>query len=330
MRKWDCVGVDVGSKALVVAMDRGRGVRMSEFSNDSAGHGKLCRKLTKGGRRARVCLESTGIYGLDLALSLHRARGVEVMVANPRAIHDFGRAQFQRTKTDVTDARVILEYGKAMPFRRWEPPPREILDLRGISRRITSLSNSMTRERNRLHAAKGERELTGVIAEDIRAQLGHLKESIERLSGEALEMVERVPELKRRYELLASVRGIGSTSAIRILSELSVLPEDMTARQWVAHAGLDPTKYESGTSVHRRPRISRTGNSRLRSALYMPALVAVRQEPRIKAFYDKLIQAGKKPMQALVAVMRKLLHAIHGMFTHDEEFCGEKFYALAP
>jgi transposase len=102
----------------------------------------------------------------------------------------------------------------------------------------------------------------------------------------------------------------------------------MTARQWVAHAGLDPRHYESGTSVHKRSRISRAGNRRLRWALYMPALVAARQEPRIKAFYEKLIQAGKKPMQALVAVMRKLLHAIHGMFTHDEQFRGEKFYAL--
>jgi transposase len=151
---------------------------------------------------------------------------------------------------------------------------------------------------------------------------------MERLSGEALEVIERVPALKRRYELLISVRGIGRTSAIRILSELAVLPEDMTARQWVAHAGIDPTHYESGTSVYKRSRISRTGNRRLRCALYMPALVAVRQEPRIRAFYEKLIQAGKRPMQALVAVMRKLLHAIHGMFSHDEQFRGEKFYAL--
>ncbi len=328
MRKPDSVGIDVSAKTLVVAIDRGRGVRMREYSNDSVGHGKLCRVLRKGGRRARVCLESTGIYGLDLSFALHRARGIEVMVANPRAIHDFGKAQFQRTKTDVTDARVILEYAKAMPFRRWQPPPQEILDLRGISRRITSLSNSMTRERNRLHAAEGQSELTDVIAEDIRVQLRHLAESIESLNGEALEVIERVPALKRRYELLISVRGIGTTSAIRILSELAVLPEDMTARQWVAHAGIDPIHYESGTSVHKRSRISRTGNRRLRCALYMPALVAVRQEPRIKAFYEKLIQAGKRPMQALVAVMRKLLHAIHGMFSHDEQFRGEKFYAL--
>jgi transposase len=328
MRKLDSVGIDVSAKTLVVAIDRGRGARMSEFSNDSGGHQRLCLTLTKGGRRARVCLESTGIYGLDLAFALHRASCIEVMVANPRAIHDFGRAKFVRTKTDVTDARVILEYVKAMPFRPWQPPPQEILDLRGISRRITSLSNSVTRERNRLHAAEGQSELTGVIADDIRCQLRYLAESMESLSREALDVIESVPALKRRYELLISVRGIGTTSAIRILSELAVLPDDMTARQWVAHAGLDPRHYESGTSVHKRSRISRAGNRRLRWALYMPALVAARQEPRIKAFYEKLIQAGKKPMQALVAVMRKLLHAIHGMFTHDEQFRGEKFYAL--
>lgn len=330
MRKPDPVGIDVSGKSLVVAIDRGRGARQCEFGNDGAGHRRLCRFLTKGGRRARVCLEATGIYGLDLAFALHRAEGIEVMVANPRTTRDFGRANFQRSKTDGTDAAVILEYVKRMPFRSWQPPAQEVLDLRAISRRITALSTTIAGERNRLHAANGQAELTSIIEADIQRQLRHLRESIEQLSEDALGIIESKPALRRKYELLMSVRGIGQTSAIRILSELAVLPEGMTARQWVAHAGLDPRHIESGSSLHKPARISRTGNRRLRWALYMPALVAIRQESRVKAFYDKLIEAGKKPMQAVVAVMRKLLHAIHGMFRHDEGFRGEKFYALAP
>jgi transposase len=115
---------------------------------------------------------------------------------------------------------------------------------------------------------------------------------------------------------------------MRILAELLVLPDDLAAPQWVAHAGLDPRPYESGTSVHRPRRISKVGNRHLRAALYMPALVAIQHEPNVKAFYDKLVAGGKKPLQAVVAVMRKLLHAIWAMLKHDEDFDGNKFFRL--
>ena len=105
--------------------------------------------------------------------------------------------------------------------------------------------------------------------------------------------------------------------------------EDLAAPQWVAHAGLDPRPYDSGTSIHRPRRISEVGNRHLRAALYMPALVAIQHEPNVKAFYNKLIAAGKKPMQAVVAVMRKLLHSIWGMLKHDQDFDGEKFFKVA-
>jgi transposase len=142
-----------------------------------------------------------------------------------------------------------------------------------------------------------------------------------------LGIIEQSPELRRLFAQLTSVSGIATTSGIRILAELAVLPPDMTARQWVAHAGLDPRHVESGTSVQKPTRISKKGNKHLRSALYMPALVAIQREPHIRAFYEKIIRAGKKPIQALVAVMRKLLHAIHGMFRSNTCFDGEKFYA---
>lgn len=127
---------------------------------------------------------------------------------------------------------------------------------------------------------------------------------------------------------LISIKGIARASAVQILGEISVLPPDMTVRQWVAHTGLDPRAFESGESVSKPARISRVGNEYLRSALFMPALVAVRYEPRVKAYYEALIARGKKPKQAVVAVMRRLLHSIYGMFKHGCDFDGELFYAL--
>src|SRR2546430_17540095 len=96
-----------------------------------------------------------------------------------------------------------------------------------------------------------------------------------------------------------------------------------------AHAGLDPREFESGTSMRMPPRISKRGNKYLRSALYLPARVACRFEPGVASFAARLRGSGKKPLQIHVAVMRKLLHAIHAMFRSGQDFDGSRFYLKA-
>ena len=123
--------------------------------------------------------------------------------------------------------------------------------------------------------------------------------------------------------------GFGITSALHTLAELALLPADLDVRQWVAYAGMDPREYTSGTSVHKKARISKAGNHHLRRALYMPALVAVQHQANLRAFYEHLLARGKTKLQALVATMRKLLHAIYGMFKHNQLFNGSKVYELA-
>jgi transposase len=317
----------VSAREIVVAI-LGKAERVT-LDNDADGHAKLVRLLTRGKASARVCLEATGIYHLDLALALHRAPRIEVSVLNPASVRDFGRALMERSKTDRVDAGVLLSYAERMPFTAWQPPAQEILDLRAIVRRMEALTVTRTQERNRLHAAGHCAELTEAIAWDIEAHLEHLAQSLERLTQQALAIVKADAELARRFERLVSVRGIATISALGILAELAVLPPDMTARQWVAHAGLDPRQVESGTSLHKPTRISKTGNRHLRAALYMPAMVSTRHEPNIRGFYERRIAAGLKPIQALVAVERKLLHAIHGMWSNNTDFDGSKFFAMA-
>jgi transposase len=324
------IGVDVDSEELVCAMQRtGQRLPLARFANTAAGHKKFIRWATKGARPARVCLEATGIYSLEFALALYHAKNVEVMVVNPRAIKDFVRACMQRAKTDAVDAGGILEYLERMPFAAWQPPAPEILELQAINRRIDQLHTELTREKNRRHAAEFAGANAAAIAHDIEVNIRHLERRIERMYESGLQLVHRVPTLAAKLAHLVSAKGIGEASAMRLLGELLVLPDDLAAPQWVAHAGLDPRPYESGTSVHRPRRISKVGNRHLRAALYMPALVAIQHEPNVKAFYNKLVAAGKKPMQAVVAVMRKLLHAIWGMLKHDRDFDGEKFFKIA-
>ena len=142
----------------------------------------------------------------------------------------------------------------------------------------------------------------------------------------ALGFIRENEELESAYRHLISVKGIAETSAVALLGELLVLPKDMNVRQWVAHAGLDPREFSSGTSVRKKVHISKVGNANIRRALYMPALVAAQHEPRVKAYYEKLQARGIAKQAAVVAVMRKLLHAIHGMFRTDTDFDGNKFF----
>src|ERR1035438_4794789 len=125
------------------------------------------------------------------------------------------------------------------------------------------------------------------------------------------------------HELL-SLPGVGQTSALQLLGELALVPVDAEVRQWVAYAGLDPCECTSGSSLAKRPRISKVGNRHLRRALYMPALTAAHHHPAFGSYYRALQERGKCKMVALVAVMRKLLHAVFGMFKHDALFDGAR------
>jgi transposase len=323
------VGIDVSAKTLQICLETPKGaVESLELPNSAEGHRQLCRKLTQRGRRARIGLEATGLYSLDLALALSRQPRLEVMVINPRAVHDFARACLQRSKTDILDAQTLLEFVRRMPFQPWQPPGTETLELRALARRIAALTVFGTQEKNRLHAAGATAQLSPALRQDLELSIEQLEQRIDRLIEQSLAVIDRCSQLKKNFELLTSIPGFAQKSGIQVLSELAILPQDMTARQWVAHAGIDPRHQESGTSLRKPARISRTGNRHLRAALYMPALVAVQRDRHVKAFYDQLLERGKAPMQANVAVMRKLLHALHAMLRTETPFESEKFRLL--
>jgi transposase len=323
MHNPDVGGLDVSAKELVVMVRRdGKTEPCRSFPNTRKGHQELQRYLTQHRERVRVCMESTGLYGLDAALVLQADSRIELMVANPRAVKDFSRALLQRSKTDPLDAWVLLEYAARMPFQPWQPPSAEALQITALARRIHALTQQCTMEKNRLHAVAATATTLRVIVQDLRRSVRSLETAIARLSREAHKILAATPALERRFRLLQSTPGIGPVSALQLLGELVLIPAHCDVRQWVAYAGLDPRHYQSGTSVHQKTRISKVGNRHIRRALYMPALTAVRVAPHLRAFYLHLQARGKCKMVALVAVMRKLLHAIFGMFKHNAPFEG--------
>lgn len=322
-------GIEVSAGELMVAWEEEkRDVRVRRFANTAAGHQALLHTLTRGGKRVRVVMEATGLYGLDVALVLSEQQGVELMVANPRAVRHFAQAMMQRSKNDRLDAEVLREFAARMPFHRWVRPSANTLALWAIARRLEVLTQQRTAEKNRQHAAQVSQAVPVLVRREIVRSLRELQRAMQRLRRAALRCVAADPQLQQRYELLCSIPGVATVSAIQLLGELALLPEDRDVRQWVAFAGLDPREYSSGISVRKHTRISKVGNRHLRQALYMPALVASRYEPHLRAFYKQLLARGKKKRQALVAVARKLLHAIYGMFRCGQVYDGCRVFAL--
>lgn len=298
-------GIDVSAAKLAVHREREGKEEAKTFANDAAGHRELVKWLGKG---ARVCVEATGVYHLQLALTL-RGADVEVMVVNPRVAKDFGRALANRSKTDRVDARTLLEYVRRMEFTPWQAPGAASLELRELGRRLTELVQSAAEEKNRLHA-KTAAGLSATVVEDVTAHVAEIGRRVRRIEQAAVEVVRSDADLREQFELLSGITGVGRRSAILLLTELAVLDPMMTTKQIVAYAGLDPREYESGSSVHKPVRISKAGNARLRAILYMNALSAIRHDRGARLFFARLVARGKKRMQAIVAVMRKLLHGI--------------------
>lgn len=321
-------GIDIANESFEICMRRGKPLAHRCFNNTPAGHRQAIRWLRQRGQGARICLEATGIYHLQLALALSEADGIEVMVLNPRASRRFAEAQMRRAKTDKVDAETLLSYLERMPFRPWQAPSVAVLELQSLAHRLSQLQKEIDRERARLHAAERAGRHTRLVQKDIRAHIKQLRTRLERFETQAFDWIRQHQALNEDIELIDSVPGFAAHSAFKVLAEVSPLAADMSAPQWVAHAGLDPRPEESGTSVCAPRRISKQGNARLRAALFFPAMVAVQHDANVKAFYDARIAKGATPRQAQVAVMRKLLHAIWGILQHRQPWQGQRFYRL--
>lgn len=326
MDKFAVAGLEVSAEVLVVALDNGQ-LRSSEFPNTAAGHQQLLRFVRKHSSECRICLESTGLYGLDAALALHAQPGIEIMVANPRSVRHFAQAMMRRSKTDPLDAQLLAEYARRMPFQPWQPPSLAGRQLCAVSRAIHQLTEINVMQKNQLHAAGATQTTPQIVLRELERSLANHQRSIQRLTRQAWELIASDSQLQQRFQLLLSFPGIAETSALQLLGELVLLSPDFKVRQWVAYAGLDPRQYTSGKSIEKKVRISKVGNRHLRRALYMPVLVAVRHNPQFRAYYRRLLAHGKIKMVALVAAMRKLLHGIYGVFQSLQPFDPDKLFA---
>jgi transposase len=309
------LGIDIAKATFQAALLHNGKLHHHRFDNSQEGFAQLQAWLVKHRcKRLHAAMEATASYGDDLAQFLYDL-GHTVSVVNPARIKGFAQSELQRNKTDKLDAALIARFCAQKQPEAWTPPPAEIKQLQGLVRRLEALTEMRQQESNRLEQA-GRQPLVGESLEKI---ISALDSEMVRLRQLIKDHIDQHPHLKRDHDLLLSIPGIGQTTAAWLLSEVQV-EAYQSARQVAAHAGLTPQHHQSGTSVCGPTRLSKTGNARLRRALYLPAVVAKRYNPIIRAFCQRLEKRGKRPMEIIGAAMRKLLHLVYGVLKSGKAF----------
>ena len=309
------LGIDISKKDFhVFLLKEERGSKPKKFTNSTEGFESLNKWLKKQGvEELHACMEATSIYGDALAEFLYEA-GYQVSVVNPARIKGFAKSELLRTKTDSVDAALIARFCAAIKPSFWKPTPFEVKELQALLRRLESLTQMYQQEENRLETA------TETIAKLTRAHLEYIQEQQAEIKKMMSDHFDQYPHLKQQRELLTSIPGIGEQTAAVLLAEVGRIEDYKNARQLAAYAGLTPCERSSGTSVHGKTRLSCTGNVRLRKALYMPAVVAMRCNPLLKAMSERLLGRGKVKMQVIGALMRKLVHLAFGILKSQKPF----------
>ncbi|PSQ90619.1 MAG: IS110 family transposase, partial [Bacteroidetes bacterium QH_2_63_10] len=225
--------------------------------------------LEESPEQVHVCLEASGGYQRPVARFLHE-EGLTVSVINPQRTSSYADSQLTRSKTDKVDARLLARFCQREEPSSWEPSSSEQRGLKEMTRGLQSLKKERDRLRNQI-----EQSSNPTVTESLRSVLESINEQIERLEDQIDKHVQDCRSLARKRELLVTIPGIGQATAALVLAELGDPERFESARQAAAYAGLTPSHHESGSSIHRKSRLSKVGSSRLRKALYFPAITAL-------------------------------------------------------
>ena len=258
-----------------------------------------------------VVFEATGVYDRALAEALREA-GIRYARVNPARARDFARANGRRAKTDAIDARMLAAFARAMvpAVDRPPEPARNILAF--FAKRRDQLVHMRAQEKNRRSEATDRTMIEGIMR-----HLDFLTGRIKAIEAEIKSAIEAEPEISEQARLLRSAPGIGPVACMQLIAQMPELGRD-GPKQVAALAGLAPLNVDSGS--YRGKRAICGGRKRVRDALYMAALNAVRRDRTLKAFYQKLRNVGKPAKLALIAVARKLLTILNAMIRDQKTY----------
>jgi transposase len=308
------LGIDISKDSFHVELSLNDKLRNRRFSNRKTGFAELSAWLFKHKiARVHACLEATGPYSEALALYLHE-QGHTVSVVNPARIKAFGQSELMRNKDDRPDAALIRRFCEKQQPAAWTPATPQLRELQSLTRHLENLLETRQQQLNRLEGINAKS-----VVKSLRKLVAHLEAEIQRTEQQIADHIDRHPDLKQQCHLLTSIPGIGQRTAAKLLAEIEGLNKYGSARQVAAYAGLTPKNNRSGT-LRGRTRLSKTGNARVRKALFLPAIVAQQHNPIVRAFCQRLAQRGKTKMQIVGAAMRKLIHIAYGVLKTAQTF----------
>lgn len=301
------IGIDVGKAKLDVGLTTEKKVR--DWTNDEAGRAELSDWVMAQGA-SLVVVEASGGYEAALVSELV-GRGQEVALVNPTRVRAFARAEGILAKTDKIDARVIARFGATMkPQARARREAEQVALNEQITRR-RQLVLMLTAEKNRLHTA------SAVMQAHIAKHITWLQAEMEALEAQISQAIKANPTWAETAKRVDSVPGIGFITAATLVADLPELGQ-LNRQKIAALVGVAPFNHDSGQ--HRGKRRIFGGRASVRSALYMATLSAIKHNPVIKAFYQRLLDKGKLKKVALTACMRKLLVIINTMVKTGQDW----------
>jgi transposase len=295
------VGIDVSKERLDIAViPYGESFQVG---NDHAGIDELAQRLAAF-RPDVIALEATGGFENLAAAGLTAAR-FAVIIVNPAQVRAYGQAVGQKAKTDTIDAGLIAAFVQATQPQIRSLPDAQTRELSELVTRRRQIVQMITAEENRSRMA-----LARQSRKSIKRLLAALRRELESLDADLDDHIRKSPVWRVREELLTSVPGVGVTTARTLLAEMPELGR-LNRRQIAALAGVAPWTRQSGKWKGKS--FTGGGRSKVRTALFMAALVASRFNPVLKAFRDRLVTAGKPKIVAIVATMRKLLTILNAI-----------------
>ena len=320
------LGIDVAKDSYQVSLMKAQRTYRHSFRNQASAFADLTTWLQQHDvREVHACMEATGRYGEALATYLF-GQGYTVSVVNPAQIKHYAKSQLRRNKTDQVDADVIAQFAQTQQPAPWQPTAPEIRELEELVHQYDALQVARHQEAQRLQA--------GVHSENVRTlltqHLAFLDAQLAEVWRLIAEHIDHHPDLKQDQALLTSIPGIGALTAAKL--QTLALHRFDDARAVTAFVGLNPRQHASGSSVHRRTRLSKIGHADIRRALYMPAVVAKRFNPIVRDLCERLAEKGKHNLAIIGAAMHKLLCLAYGVLKSGKPFDPNfsKIHAVTP
>jgi transposase len=301
------VGIDVAKAALDIALRPSD--QLWQVIYDDAHVEALVTQLSELSPTL-IVVEATGGLERTLVMALVVA-GLPVVVINPRLARDFAKAIGRLAKTDRIDAQVLAHYGEAIRPSRRPLPDADTQQFRALVDRRRQLIDMMSAEQSRLNTSPAR------IRDSIESHLTWLRQQVASLDDDLDRLLQASPLWRERDAILQSTPGVGPVLSRTLISQLPELG-DLNRKEIAALVGVAPFNRDSGTWRGRRTIWG--GRATVRAVLYMSTLVATRHNPVIRAFYERLLAAGKATKVALTACMRKLLTILNAMVKNQQRW----------